>query len=261
MIIDVDSSRKSDRAEVALLHYDTAHNPANGFNFQIHWLGTTARFIEDTVQSWTRSVERYGLRCIEAPINQIKDVSQHNPFQSPLPIPLALHPPASAVFASHLPAHTSTNHFFQYSLLRRFGFILDQEASEKYRNINKEVDIEYKSRPSVFDLSQFVHRNGVAFVQVLKGNEGFLWLDNRLFNSHLPQQQQQHTQPHHHQQSSAGPSRDADSNQAWLPSADSVRKEFVEFCSDVARLEAFYRDTLDGLQSTRDEVKGQQAPQ
>ncbi|KAJ1028691.1 hypothetical protein NDA16_001857 [Ustilago loliicola] len=68
LIIDVDPGRRSDRAEVAFLHHDIAHNPANGFNFQIHWLSTTARFIEDTVQSWTRTLERYGLRLIEAPI-------------------------------------------------------------------------------------------------------------------------------------------------------------------------------------------------
>lgn len=264
MIVDVDSNRKSDRAEVALLHYDIAHNPANGFNFQIHWLGTTARFIEDTVQSWTRSVERFGLHCIEAPINQIKDVSQHNPFQSPLPISLALHPPTLETFSSFLPlsrddgnnnddsAHQHHNHFFQYALLRKFGFILDQEASEKYANVNIEIDIEYKSRPNTFDLSQFVHRSGVAFIQVLEGNEGFLWLDNRLFNSHLHQNQQQQQQANQHyvyQQGSSSTSGTS-SGQAVLPSADGVRRDFVDFCSDLARLEAFYRDVLDSLHKT-----------
>jgi hypothetical protein len=244
MIVDVDSNRKSDRAEVALLHYDIAHNPANGFNFQIHWLGTTARFIEDTVQSWTRSVERFGLHCIEAPINQIKDVSRHNPFQSPLPITLALHPPALAIHQENkLEASNNTEayheHSFQYALLRRFGFILDQEASEKYANITQEIDIEYKSRPNTFDFSQFVHRSGVAFVQVLSGNEGFLWLDNRLFNSHL----------HHHQQQDSSSRREDQ-----MPSADSVRRDFIDFCGNVTKLEAFYRDVLDGLEKTWQEA-------
>ncbi|UZJ56765.1 hypothetical protein CBS101457_006085 [Exobasidium rhododendri] len=253
MIIDVDPNRKSDRAEVALLHYDTAHNPANGFNFQIHWLGTTARFIEDLVQSWTRSVERYGLRCIEAPINQIKDVSRHNPFQAPLPISLALHPPTSSTFADFLPNHINPHHLFQYSLLRKFGFILDQEASEKYQNISKEIEIDYKSRPSVFDFSQFVHRSGVAFVQVLKGNDGFLWLDNRLYNSHLHQQQQQQQQQQHHHhntQQRQDQSEKKEGHQTWLPSADTVRKDFIDFCSDVTKLEAFYRELLDALQKS-----------
>lgn len=286
MIIDVDPGRRSDCSEVALLHHDLAHNPANGFNFQIHWLGTTARFIEDLVQSWTRAVERYGLRLIEAPINQIKDVSQHNPFQAPLGISLALHPPSASVLARRLPDHVSATHFFEYALLRRFGFILDQEASEKYLDISKSVIIEYKSRPNHFDLSQFVHRSGVAFVQVLPNNEGFLWLDNRLYNSHHTQHQAQQQQQHgsgghgaplrpatqhtsaaspnlgsgawtgtaqqgghgHGQSSTTGPSR---------LSADAVRYEFIDFCSDPERLEAFYRAELERLQA---ESVQQQSP-
>lgn len=257
MIIDVDLNRKSERSEVALLHFDSAHNPANGFNFQIHWLGTTARFIEDTVQLWTRSLERYGLRCIEAPINQIKDVSLHNPFQAPLAIPLALHPPPSASFADLLPPDVNSHHYFQYSLLRKFGFILDQEASDKYHNISKHIEIDYKSRPNVFDYSQFVHRSGLAFVQVLKGNEGFLWLDNRMFNSHLPSHQ--HTQngnagnrlyqQQQHGEKGLVPAGGANNRAEKTidsPSyADSVRRDFINFCNDAGCLETFYRSLLE----------------
>lgn len=189
MLIDVDPLRRSDRSEVAYLHHDLAHNPSNGFNFQIHWLGTTARFIEDMVQSWTRTVERFGLRLIEAPIGQIADVARHNPFQMPVHIPLALYPPATQGRATHR---------FEYALLRRFGFILDQESSDQYQSRSPTSStttgpptsakttkktmtrFTYRSRPNHFDLSQFVHRSGVAFVQVLKDGEGFLWLDNRL---------------------------------------------------------------------------------
>ncbi len=54
-------------------------------------------------------------------------------------------------------------------------------------------------RPNEFEYSQFVHRSGVAFVQVLGGLDGFLWLNNRLFNSHFhgggnSQQQQRQKQ-------------------------------------------------------------------
>ena len=73
MLIDVDPGRRSPRSEVAVLHHDLAHNAENGFNFQIHWLGATARLIDELVQTWTRTVERYGLRLVEAPIAQIKD--------------------------------------------------------------------------------------------------------------------------------------------------------------------------------------------
>lgn len=268
IIIDVDPSRRSDRAEVAFLHFDLTHNPANGFNFQIHWLGSTARFIEDLVQGWTRAVERYGLRLIEAPINQIKDVSMHNPFQAPLPISLALHPPPASVYDRWLPQHISATYLFEYALLRKFGFILDQEASDRYRNVSKDLTIEYRSRPNHFDLTQFVHRSGVAFVQVLPNNEGFLWLDNRLFNSHLPVEKPQHSQPHHKGGVSASPNLGAGishthrtsnaqaTNSSSLPSADRVRKEFIEFCLDVERLELFYKEVLEQIQAEAVAAKG-----
>jgi len=56
MLIDVDPTRRSNRAELAVLHHDLAHNPEYGFNFQIQWLGATARLVDELVQSWTRAV-------------------------------------------------------------------------------------------------------------------------------------------------------------------------------------------------------------
>lgn len=228
MIIDVDPGRKSDRAEVAMLHHDIAHNPANGFNFQIHWMATTARFIEDLVQNWMRAVERYGLRLIEAPIGQIKDVSLHNPFQAPSQIQLATSPPPVHAYAHLLPEHTLPEQYFEFTLLRHFGFILDQEATDRYP---QDVEIVYSSRPARFDHSQFVHRSGVAFVQVLGGAQGFLWLNNRLYNSHF----------------SGGISRTHAKQGAQaqsLLSADAVRFEFERFCGDAAALEDFYKQLL-----------------
>ncbi|SPO38581.1 probable Vacuolar membrane-associated protein IML1 [Pseudozyma flocculosa] len=259
LIIDVDPGRRSERAEVAFLHHDVAHNPDNGFNFQIHWLGTTARFIEDIVQNWTRTVERYGLRLIEAPIGQIKDVTQHNPFQAPVQIELSLPPPHPSTYAHRLPPNTIAEQYFEYALLRRFGFILDQEASDRYP---KDVDIVYSSRPSHFEYSQFVHRSGVGFVQVLGGKAGFLWLNNRLFTSHLsinprqsgkgkeggPAQSQLHHLHHQHQHQ----------NQQQAPDPDKVRREFTEFCADPLALERFYRQVLAQLFEVEREAAEQQ---
>uniref|UniRef100_V5EW85 Vacuolar membrane-associated protein IML1 n=1 Tax=Kalmanozyma brasiliensis (strain GHG001) TaxID=1365824 RepID=V5EW85_KALBG len=222
IVIDVDSGRRSDRAEVAFLHHDIAHNPANGFNFQIHWLSTSARFIEDTVQMWTRTLERYGLRLIEAPIGQIKDVSLHNPFQAPMQIEMALPPPSPEMYSARLPRGTLGELWFEYALLRKFGFVLDQEASTRYP---RDVELTYSSRPNEFEYSQFVHRSGVAFVQVLGGLDGFLWLNNRLFNSHAHGSGRQHAKQEG-------------------PDADKLRLELTRFCADREELERFYRSTL-----------------
>ncbi|CDS82039.1 related to IML1-subunit of the Seh1-associated complex [Sporisorium scitamineum] len=236
IVIDVDPGRRSDRAEVAFLHHDIAHNPANGFNFQIHWLSTSARFIEDTVQSWTRTVERYGLRLIEAPIGQIKDVSLHNPFQAPVQIELALPPPSPETYSGRLPRGTLGELWFEYALLRKFGFVLDQEASGRYP---KEVEITYSSRPNEFEYSQFVHRSGVAFVQVLGGLGGFLWLNNRLFNSHSHGNAQR---PGHHPARTQ--QQQQQQQQESAADADKLRLELTLFCANRDELERFYRKVL-----------------
>lgn len=249
MLIDVDPERRSSRSEVAVLHHDLAHNAENGFNFQIQWLGATPRLIEDLVQSWTRSVERYGLRLVEAPIHQIKDIGQHTPFLAPLPIPLSLAPPKPSAYAalveearrvqlsrarepqSHLeawllryvlaPPTTQSDQLFEMALVRDCGFVLDQEAQTLYPS---HLDVHYSSRPTNFDYTQFVHRSGVAFVQVVGGRDGYLWLNNRLFNAMW------HSQHKGHGQKYATPP----------PNAEQVRHSFQRLCSDKEALGHFY---------------------
>jgi len=46
-------------------------NPETAFHFQLHWIGASAKFVDDTIQSWSRTVERYGLRMVEAYIDQV----------------------------------------------------------------------------------------------------------------------------------------------------------------------------------------------
>ncbi|PKI82592.1 Iml1p [Malassezia vespertilionis] len=256
MLIDLDPGKKSDRAEVAILHHDLAHNPDNGFNFQIHWLGATARLIEDVVQIWTRTVDRYGLRLVEAPIGQIKDVGCHSPFRAPLPIRLARAPPALETYAHLLDASrllsdtdkmpeprndtecwlfrhvlaryaTQADRLFEMALLRKFGFVLDQEASSRYPAHIEKV---CSSRPLDFDYTQFVHRSGIAFVQVLGGEDGFLWLHNRLYTSHF------HAHKAGAQQKSVAP-----------PDADAERCAFQRFCENPTELATFYADVLAAL--------------
>eukprot|EP00833_Pecoramyces_ruminatium_P015698 jgi/Orpsp1_1/1189730/evm.model.d7180000074061.1 len=93
LMIDVDPLQKSNRCEVATLHYDTVYNPMNCYHFQLHWLVCTARLIEDQLTSWSRFAERCGFKLVEAPYQQIQQYSNANPFQSVTVIKLALLPP------------------------------------------------------------------------------------------------------------------------------------------------------------------------
>lgn len=182
MVIDMDPNKKSDQAETVILHHDLIHNPATIFHFELHWIGTAARCIEDMLRVWTRTIERYGLTLVEAYVSPISDIADRNPFQSCFPVRLAVQPPIVVDIEKRVPEHRQGEaaHYFEYSLLRRFGFVLDIEATNSYP---AHVDAAYSYRRAPFAYSQFVHRSGVAFVQVLGGTQGFLFLTNRLMGS------------------------------------------------------------------------------
>lgn len=74
--------------------------------------------------------------------------------------------------------------YFETQLLRDLGYVLDVEADT---NFPPNVYPEYSYLKSPFDYSQFIHKSGSCFVQVLGGGRGYLFLKNRLFLSHRQQ--------------------------------------------------------------------------
>ncbi|KAF9564257.1 hypothetical protein CPC08DRAFT_816078 [Agrocybe pediades] len=225
MVIDVDPHKRSDQAESVLLHHDIIHNPATVFHFELQWIGTTARLIEDQVRLWNRSIERYGLKLVEAYVTQISDIRERNAFQSCYPMRLSHPPPVVPDLERRVPEGTQAVNYFEYSLLQAFGFIVDVEAEELYPD---QVDVVYSYRRSPYKYSQFVHRSGVAFIQVLGGHRGFLFLTNRLM----------------------APGRLASSkNRDHLPgvAAEDLRVRMADFCMDSKRLQAFYEEKIASL--------------
>ncbi|KJA24718.1 hypothetical protein HYPSUDRAFT_1074277, partial [Hypholoma sublateritium FD-334 SS-4] len=69
-----------------------------------------------------------------------------------------------------IPEGTLAVKYFEYALLNRFGFILDVEATDLYPEM---VDFVYSYRRAPYKYSQFVHRKGVAFIQVVGGEYRF----------------------------------------------------------------------------------------
>jgi hypothetical protein len=160
---------------------------------------------------------------VEAYVTQISDIRERNAFQSCFPLRLAIPPPVVPDLEKRVPVGTHTAHYFEYALLRRFNFIVDIEAADLYP---PQVDVIYSYRRSPFKYSQFVHRSGVAFVQVLGGEKGFLFLTNRLM----------------------GPGRMGTTlkNKDHRPAAeaDKIRDELSQFCSDEMGLQRFYNEEL-----------------
>ena len=158
-------------------------------------------------------------------MTEISDVRDRNAFQSCFPLRLAVPPPVVPDLEKRIPEYSQSTHYFEYALLRRFGFIIDVEAMNMYP---KDVDVVYSYRRAPFEYSQFVHRSGVAFVQVLGGSQGFLFLTNRLMGAG--------------RMGTAMKSRDRPA-----VAADEIRAKLQEFCSNEAALMKFYDEELAAL--------------
>lgn len=227
MIIDVDPYKKSDRRETAILHYDTIHNPNNCYHFQLNWLGCTAQLVQELLQNWSRQAERCGLKLVEGSVDQAYEDSENdNPFQCPVPIPMACRPPPvdELVAASkiNVPAQ-----FYEIALVRHLEFVLDVEADFNFERAKAEgVDLEYSYIKEVYKYDQYVHRSGVAFVQIRPDCQGFYWVNNRLYTNHTPALIANRRQP---------------SSQLCHP--DALRLKFLEHCSDAQWLAEFWETT------------------
>ena len=173
------------------------------------------------MRQWSRAIEKYGLKLVEAYVSQISDIRDRNPFQSCFPLPLAMPPPIVQDLERRVAEGTQTANYFESALLKKFGFVLDIEASNLYP---EQVDVKYSYRRSSFSHSQWVHRTGVAFVQVLGASKGFLFLTNRLM----------------------APGKIGSSLKAQRPAAaaEDIRVKMQKFCSDPKALEAFYNEEM-----------------
>jgi hypothetical protein len=235
MIIDVDPYKKSDRRETAILHYDTIHNPNNCYHFQLNWLGCTAQLVQELLQNWSRQAERCGLKLVEGSVDQAYEDSENdNPFQCPVPIPMAVPPPSvdELVMMSKIDVPAQ---FYEIALVRHLEFVLDVEADFNFDRAKTEgVDLEYSYIKEVYKYDQYVHRSGVSFVQIRPEKQGFYWVNNRLYTNHTPALIANRRQP-----------------TSVLCHPDALRTKFQEHCSNVKWLTGFWERTranfLEGL--------------
>jgi DEP domain-containing protein 5 len=213
------------------LHYDTIHNPKHCYHFQIHWLVCTARLIEDMLSSWTRLAEKFGLKLIEAPVEQaqIKTPAKENPFQSVRYIPLSLQPPTEDASRLLLDDETISvsPQLYHIELLKHLDFILDFESDDL---INTDM-VEYSYSKTAHNHTQFVHKSGCAFVQIDEDGLGFYWITNRLLLT-----------------SSANFMSNVRASQGVNP--EDVRRSVVKICEDPDALRVFYEDVLMRLKVT-----------
>jgi DEP domain-containing protein 5 len=66
--------------------------------------------------------------------------------------------------------------YFYQKLLVHFGYVLDTESDTLFPAGSRIYSYQRKPWPN----TQFIHRSGTAFVEILQENQGFLWVKNRL---------------------------------------------------------------------------------
>jgi len=208
------------------------------FHFELNWLGVTAGLLEELRSKCAAQAERYGLRLVEVPVEQIKDTSLKCAYRSAIPIPLALPPPVIPDLHLRLAEQGSSgqvSNWFEYAILtHKFGFVLDVEASNRYPE-NVQVEYSYRGQ-TTFEYSQFCHRSGLAMVQCIGGSDGFLWCDNRLFIAAPTKGRGGGAS------SEAYPNMPVPAKLTKQEEARVLRDEFEAFCNNPEALQAFYNE-------------------
>jgi hypothetical protein len=104
--------------------------------------------------------------------------------------------------------------WFLMELLKDFNFVMDVESD---RFVPQQMEHSFQRKP--WPYTQFVHKTGFAFVQILEKGKGFLWVNNRLHLSN------------------------ANFRSTNIQSPDGLLKDFAEFCSSRDRLRDFWGKT------------------
>jgi hypothetical protein len=107
------------------------------------------------------------------------------------------------------------------ALLRKFDFIPDIMASRHYP---AGVDVYYSYRFTAFDHSQWVHRSGLVFIQVLEDGVTLAWLTNRLASTR--------------QMASTDRSGERPAERT-----DRLCRDVENFCTNPVALNAFWKET------------------
>lgn len=187
MKYDVDHRKRSYRPERINLHYDRLHNPDNCYHFRIDWMSVTAKLIEDSIESWASTAERYGLRLVEVPIGEACSITEINPFRTPYEIELVTPPPDRQPrtyfdlnsFAPQSQGNPNGRHYYHKAIMKKFNFVLDIEAA---RNFPSNVEVTYSWGRPDYKYTQYIHRSGVVLAQITDSGT-FLLLANRLYNN------------------------------------------------------------------------------
>ncbi|KAK6350229.1 vacuolar membrane-associated protein iml1 [Orbilia brochopaga] len=273
MKYNIDPNKKSYRPEIVNLHYDRVHNPENCYHIRIEWLNVTAKLIEDALTTWAKTANRYGLKLVEAPIDEICTITANDPFRSPMVARLCIPPPNHTSLESSTSIATIYQDTFPYheAILKKFNFVLDLESA---KNFPQDVEVTYSWGSPSYRYTQYIHRTGVVFAQITDLGD-FLLLANRMYSPRgttdankfdntdrgirggngggsagggLTGSTFPHAPASSYMTGSSSFNPAIASQQTYI-TADIIKEELIAFCKDAEKLQALY-DEVDAKSLT-----------
>lgn len=177
LVIDLDSKKKYSKREVCTVHYDRVHNPDHCFHIRLEWFTATPKLIDDQISNWSRICERFGLKLIEVPWEELCTIPSVSPFHSFLEVKLAINPWVDTDFK--VSDILSKNKFYYHAfLLHETGFLLDNRASRFFQNSDMNFDIIYSWGKPQFKFAQYIHGSGLYIAEMRDNGDFFLAPNN-----------------------------------------------------------------------------------
>ena len=172
---DADPLKKSFKPEIVTVHYDTVHNPEHCYHIRLQWLNTSRTSIDDTISTWSRVCERYGLRLVETNWSELCNIPNICPFHSIVDIELAVNPWEDYEFLNPEIFQNSKFYYHLY-LLKRSDFLLDNRAAKFFSK--DDIEISYSWGKPSFRYAQFIHKTGAYILELRESGKLFLAPNN-----------------------------------------------------------------------------------
>ena len=175
--IDVDPLKKSTKPETCTVHYDCVHNPDHCFHIRLEWLTTTPKLLDDLIGNWSRICEKFGLRLIELPWQELCTIPSTNPFHSFVEVTLAINPWEDPEFYN-TELLSQSKFYYHIHLLKKNGFMLDNRTYKFLEKNDIQFDIQYSWGKPEFKYYQYIHYTGTYIAEIRENGDIFLAPNN-----------------------------------------------------------------------------------
>ncbi|VEU23644.1 DEKNAAC104972 [Brettanomyces naardenensis] len=234
VLYDLDPNHVSWQQELVNVHYDIVHNPEHCFHVRLEWLNTTSKLIEDTISSWEKHCERYGLELVEIPWEELCTLPLTNPLHSTIDIELVLDPWKDPEFAKYHNILSKNKYFYHLYLLEKCEFMLDNRTATFFSDDG--LDVFYSWGRPKFKYAQFIHSTG-AYIAELRQDGDFFLAPN---NMHIARVNL-----------SIGQLQGANKGTVYFDS-QSVMLDFRSICTDKVKLRDIFREAITRYDESRD---------